>query len=247
MDQIFLMDRSHWVKAALHHFAVWERKERLIFYQMIPRVSLEGIASAGGYYRVARHFPIRKRSRLLTLINGVTPSGGSVQQRFDAFVRSVRKLANEFPQEFGADRRTLRPISGMSKFLWYRFPYHGFIYDSQVLAAVCKNRLTVRFDSMIDAFGGRPSDHHEWNFVIAAAAYRTFALPLHAIIADTFKDHNLEPERAARLVDTLFWLEGGPKTSVEDSTKSERALAEAMGNEAFMRCEAKVASLIGSA
>jgi hypothetical protein len=136
----------------------------------------------------------------------------------------------------------------MSKFLWYRFPHHGFIYDSQVLAAVCKNGLTVRFDSMIDAFGGKPSDPHEWNFAIAAASYRTFALPLHAVVADVLKDHNLEPERAARLVDTLFWLEGDLKTSAKESRpKSERALAEAIGDLSFMRCEATIASLIGSA
>jgi hypothetical protein len=136
----------------------------------------------------------------------------------------------------------------VSKFLWYRFPLHGFIYDSQVLAAVCKNGLTVRFNAMIDDFGRRPIDHHEWNFMIAAAAYRTFALPLHAIVADVFKDCNLEPERAARLIDMLFWLEGDAGSSVKHAASiSERAISEAVGEEAFMRCEATVWSLISDA
>jgi hypothetical protein len=146
---------------------------------MTPRVSLEGVASAGAYYRVARHFPIDRRRRLVALIEDVAFPSGSVQQRFDGFVRSVRTFANQAAEEFGSDRRRVRPLSGASKFLWYRCPLHGFIYDSQVLAAVCKNGLTVRFDTLVDGFGGRPSDQREWNFMIAAAAYRAFALPLH--------------------------------------------------------------------
>src|ERR1700731_3229814 len=94
----------------------------------------------------------------------------------------------------------------MSKFLWYRFPLHGFIYDSRALAAVCSNGLTVRFDAMIDDFGGRPSDSGEWNFLIAAASYRTFALPLHVLVAEVFEGLGLQAERAARPIDTLFWL-----------------------------------------
>jgi hypothetical protein len=153
---------------------------------MTPRVSLEGVTSAGAYYRVARHFPIDRRRRLVALIENVASPDGSVQQRFDGFVRSVRMFANQAAAEFGSERRRVRPLSGASKFLWYRFPLHGFIYDSQVLAAICKNGLTVRFDTLIDAFGGRPSDPHEWNFLIAAAAYRAFVLPLHRPVAEIF-------------------------------------------------------------
>jgi hypothetical protein len=183
----FLMDRRCWVKAAAHHFEAWERKERDIFTGMTPQMSDEGIAKAGGYYRVARHFPKRGRRRLVAMIENVAPLKGTVEQRFDGFVRAVRSLAGEIAQRSSADGRRLRPISGMSKFLWYRFPMHGFIYDSQVLAAVCRNGLTVRFDSMIKGFGGNPADPGEWSFMIAASSYRTFALPLHTIIADVFE------------------------------------------------------------
>jgi hypothetical protein len=54
------------------------------------------------------------------LIECVASPDGSVQQRFDGFVRSVRMFANQAAEEFGSDRRRVRPISGASKFLWYR-------------------------------------------------------------------------------------------------------------------------------
>ena len=240
-----MLNRAHWARATQQHFAVWERKERAIFLQMTPRVSLKGIESAGAYYRVARHFPVAERRRLVSIINAVGTSEGSAEERFDAFVRSVRKLANRFAQEFGNERRRLRPISGMSKLLWYRFPFHGFIYDSQVLAAVCKNGLTVRFDGMMDAFGGRPSDDLEWNFMIAAAAYRTFVLTLHGPVAEVFKAYHLEPERAARLLDMLFWLDGDaddPAHPTQRATGSK--IAGAIGEEAFARSEPILVRLI---
>jgi hypothetical protein len=208
MERMFLKDRARCVAAARYHFAAWERKERYIFAHMTPRVSLEGVTSAGGYYRIARHFPIERRRRLIALIEGVASLEGSAQQRFDGFVRSVRTRANQAAEEFGTDRRRVRPLSGLSKLLWYRFPFDGFVYDSQVLAAFCKNGLVARFDTSIAPFGGRPSDPHEWNFMIAAAAYRTFVLPLHRLVAEIFEAHGLEPHRSARLLDTLFWLEG---------------------------------------
>jgi hypothetical protein len=74
MNEIFLLNRAHWVRAAQQHFAVWERKERAIFLQMTPRVSLKGIESAGAYYRVARHFPVAERRRLVSIINSVGTS-----------------------------------------------------------------------------------------------------------------------------------------------------------------------------
>lgn len=248
MNEIFLLNRAHWVRAALQHFAVWESKEHAIFLQMTPRVSLKGIESAGAYYRVARHFPVAERRRLVSIINAVGTSEGSAEERFDAFVRSVRKLANRFAQEFGNERRRLRPISGMSKLLWYRFPFHGFIYDSQVLAAVCKNGLTVRFDGMIDAFGGRPSDDREWDFMIAAAAYRTLVLPLHGLVAEVFKAHDLEPERAARLLDMVLWLEGDVDFSdglIQRPSNSD--IANAAGEEAFARSKEVMKRLLRGA
>lgn len=44
----FLMDRHRWTTAALHHFEAWEREEREILARMVPRVTGEGIALAGG-------------------------------------------------------------------------------------------------------------------------------------------------------------------------------------------------------
>ncbi|MFK4536396.1 hypothetical protein ABIA00_004579 [Bradyrhizobium ottawaense] len=64
MSRHFLMDRHRWTIAALHHFEAWEREEREIFARMVPRVTGEGIALAGGYYRVARHFFRRIVDRL---------------------------------------------------------------------------------------------------------------------------------------------------------------------------------------
>jgi hypothetical protein len=179
------------------------------------------------------------------MIEEVASLEGSAQQRFDGFVRSVRTLANLAAEEFGTDRRRVRPLSGLSKLLWYRFPFDGFIYDSQVLAAFCKNGLVVRFDKSINPFGGRPSDPHEWNFLIAAAAYRAFVLPLHRPVAEIFTAHGLEPQRSARLLDTLFWLEGdvGPPASGAVQA-SDILLAEAVGEEAFVRCNAALAGLI---
>jgi len=114
-----------------------------------------------------------------------------------------------------------------------------------VLAAVCKNGLAVRFDSMIPGFGGKPTDAHAWNFMIAAAAYRTFALPLHQIIGDLFAERKLEPERAARLMDMLFWLEGDPDGIVENPVEfAEASFAEATGREAFHRCKDIIASVL---
>lgn len=146
---------------------------------------------------------------------------------------------------FAEGDRALRPISGMSKFLWYRFPLHGFIYDSRVLAAVCRNGLTVRFDAMIDDFGGRPSDSGEWNFLIAAASYRTFALPLHALVAEVFEGLGLQAERAARLIDTLFWLEGGASGPTRQPAEEAGCrTAREVGIQAFRRCEQMVADLM---
>jgi hypothetical protein len=184
----FLMDWHRWTLAALHHFEAWEREEREIFARMVPRVTHEGIALAGAYYSVARHFPKDRRQALIGIIESVVSVEGEAERRFDGFVRSVRSLAKGVATAPAEGDRALRPISGMSKFLWYRIPVHGFIYDSRVLAAVCSNGLTVRFDAMIDDFGGRPSDSGEWNFLIAAASYRTFALPLHALVAEVFED-----------------------------------------------------------
>jgi hypothetical protein len=160
MGGMFLKDRARWVAAARHHSAAWDRKERYILAHMTPRVSLDGVTSAGGYYRIGRHFPIERRRRLVALIEEVASLEGSAQRRFDGFVRSVRTLANLTAEEFGTDRRRVRPLSGLSKLLWYRFPFDGFIYNSQVLAAFCRNGLVVRFDTSIAPFGGRPSDHH---------------------------------------------------------------------------------------
>jgi hypothetical protein len=246
MEGMFLKNRARWVAAARHHFAAWERKERYIFAHMTPGVSLEGVTSAGGYYRIGRHFPIERRHRLVALIEEVASPEGSSHQRFDGFVRSVRTLANLTAEEFGTDRRRVRPLSGLSKLLWYRFPFDGFIYDSQVLAAFCKNGLVVRFDTSIASFGGRPSDPHEWNFMIAAAAYRAFVLPLHRPVAEIFESHGLEPQRSARLLDMLFWLEGdtgSPATGA--APESGDSLAEAVGEEAFERCGTALSDLLG--
>ncbi|MFK4536395.1 hypothetical protein ABIA00_004578 [Bradyrhizobium ottawaense] len=179
------------------------------------------------------------------MIESVTLADGAAEQRFDGFVRSVRSLAKGMATALAEDDRPLRPISGMSKFLWYRFPLHGFIYDSRVLAAVCRNGLTARFDSKIQDFGGRPSDSGEWNFLIAAASYRTFALPLHMPVADVFEGFGLQAERAVRLIDTLFWIEGGaPGKTREPSEEAGRRIARQVGIEAFRRCEQTLADLI---
>lgn len=244
MNEMFLLNRTCWLRAAQQHFSVWERKEHSIFLQMTPHISLKGIERAGAYYRVARHFPIAERHRLVSLISAVGPIDGADEERFAGFVRTVRALANRFALEFGNDRRRLRPISGISKLLWYRFPFDGFIYDSQVLAAICKNGLTVRFDKMIDAFGGRPSDNREWDFMIAAAAYQTFAFPLHGAVAAVFRAHDLEPERAARLLDTLFWLEGDADDAVQPARASCPDIAISVANEAFATSKATVARLL---
>jgi hypothetical protein len=241
----FLMDRHRWTMAALHHFEAWERKEREIFARMVPRVTGEGIALAGAYYRVARHFPKDRQQALIGIIESVVLVEGAAERRFDGFVRSVRSLAKGMATAPAEGDRALRPISGMSKFLWYRFPLHGFIYDSRVLAAVCSNGLTVRFDAMIDDFGGRPSDAGEWNFLIAAASYRTFALPLHVLVAEVFEGLGLQAERAARLIDTLFWLEGGASGPTrQPAEEAGRRTAREAGIEAFHRCEQTVADLM---
>ena len=179
------------------------------------------------------------------MIESVAPADGGAEQRFDGFVRSVRSLAKGIATGGAAGDRAPRPISGMSKFLWYRFPLHGFIYDSRILAAVCRNGLTVRFDAMIDDFGGQPTDPGEWNFMIAAASYRTFALPLHAVVAEVFEGRGLDAERAVRLIDTLFWLEGGASgPSRQPAEEVGRQTARAVGVEAFLRCESTMAGLM---
>jgi hypothetical protein len=183
---------------------------------------------------------------LVALIETVASLEGSAQQRFDGFVRSMRTLANLTADEFGTDGRRVRPLSGLSKLLWYRFTFDGFIYDSQVLAAFCKNGLVVRCDTSIAPFGGRPSDSHEWNSMIAAAAYRALVLPLHRSIAEIFEAHGLELQRSARLPDTLFWLDGDTGLPATRAARaSDISLAEAAGEEAFARCDTPLTSLIG--
>jgi hypothetical protein len=243
VPELFLLSRRHWENASLKHFSLWETKERAIFNLMTPTVSREGIDKASGYFKVARNFPIARRPGLLSTISGVTCSGNSIPERFDAYVRIVRKVANQFAEENAGGRR-LRPISGVSKLLWYRFPLHGFIYDSQVLAAICKNGLTVRFDNLIDGFGGKPSDDREWNFMIAAAAYRTFALPLHAIVADIFKKNKLEAERAARLIDMLFWIEGDPKGLLQNTARVPDSIVAKNIDEAFDLCKSTISKTL---
>jgi hypothetical protein len=116
----------------------------------------------------------------------------------------------------------------------------------QVLTAFCKNDLVVRFDTSIAPFGGRPSDSHEWNFMIAAAAYRAFVLPLHRLVAEIFEAHGLELQRSARLLDTLFWLDGDTGLPATRAARaSDISLAEAVGEEAFARCDTPLTSLTG--
>lgn len=243
MGAIFLLNRSRWIGAARHHFWKWREVEQSIFRSMTPMATLDGVDLAGAYYRVARHFPTPRRQELVGLINDASIASNDPGQAFVDFVGLVRLLAKGFGD--AVDARKLRPFSGFSKLLWYRFPFHGFIYDSQVLAAVCKNGLTVRYDAEIEALGGRPADDRDWNFLIAAAAYRAFALPLHEMIADVFRDHHLEPERAARLVDTLFWLEGNFKPTSE-ATDISNEHADAIGAEVFARCKSTIERIIGS-
>jgi hypothetical protein len=239
----FLLNEAHWLAASRRHSYVWETKEQSIFSLMCPNVSLEGIEAAGGYYRVGRHFPITRRQNLLEQISGVTCRGSSPSERFASYVKSVRRVANSLAKNTEHGRQ-IRPISGVSKLLWYRFPLHGFIYDSQVLAAICRNGLTVRFDAMMRSFGGSPLDSHEWNFLIAAAAYQTFALPLHEIVANVFRQHGLEARRAARLLDMLFWIEGGPSGKLQINSSTQPDVADAIGLQAFRRCRSIISSAL---
>jgi hypothetical protein len=237
MQRPFLLDEKHWVAASSEHFAVWESKERDIFQKMDGRVTPTGMTKAMGYYRVARNFKVERRDSLVRALNRVTLIGNKPIERFDSYVKTVRQLTKQYAQETDAEHRTIRPISGVSKMLWYRFPFDGFIYDWQVFSAICKNGLTVRFDSEVDAFGGKPADDRECNFMIAAAAYRHFALPLHRIVADMLQARELEPKRAARLLDMLFWLEG--RTQVSPPRTPPPALDEVareVGREAFSLC-----------
>jgi hypothetical protein len=193
MRNIFLLDEKHWITASLEHFAVWERAEHYIFRHMDGRITPTGLVKAMGYYRVGRNFKLDRRDTLMRVLNKSTLGGRTPVERFDSYVKNVRRLTKQYAQQTEAEHRTVRPISGMSKMLWYRFPFDGFIYDWQVFSAICKNGLTVRFDSEIDAFGGKPTGNHEWNFMIAAASYRHFVLPLHPTVADVLKAHGLEP------------------------------------------------------
>jgi hypothetical protein len=80
--------------------------------------------------------------------------------------------------------------------------------------------------------------------MIAASSYRTFALPLHTIIAKVFEDQGLEPERAARLIDTLFWLEGSSAAFKQPKSESDRTIARAVGEEAFTCCAPTIEALL---
>ena len=66
------------------------------------------------------------------------------------------------------------------------------------------------------------------------------------MVAEVFQVRGLEPQRSARLLDTLFWLEGNagpPEKSAGEP--SDVRLAEAVGEEAFARCAAALPGLIG--
>jgi hypothetical protein len=237
MQPIFLLDEKRWIAASLEHFAVWERTEREIFQHMDVRITPTGLAKAMAYYRVARNFKVERRDILMRALNKSTLTGSLPIERFDSFVSNVRRLTKQYAQQTAVEHRRVRPISGISKMLWYRFPFDGFIYDWQVFSSICKNGLTVRFDSRVEAFGGKPTDDHEWNFLIAAAAYRHFMLPLHQGVADVLRSRGLEPERAARLLDMLFWREGRNKglPPRKPPPLIEKTAIE-IGQEAFLLC-----------
>jgi hypothetical protein len=206
---MFYTDKKYWIAAVVEQREKWEKSQgdRKHIARLQGSFSDEELWAVAGAYRVARNFPKRMRKRFTEKFRRTKPSS-----KFDSFVKTARSLA-AYAKKSGTKRgRRYRPLSGVSKLLWHRFPRKGFIYDQLALRAVTDNGLTAPFILSVAKWGGPPEDKRETSFLIFAASYQVFFEPLHVPIASSLKSEGCEPLRAARIVDKLLWIAGNSKS-----------------------------------
>ena len=203
---MFNVDPDYWLAASVEEHRQWGRNDSRFLASLEGDFTARDLWAIAGNYRVARHFPLKGEARpgFEAELRKANLGSSDHMASFDTFVRTTRDLALK-----ASLLGRFRPLSGASKLLWFRFPNVGFIYDNLALGAVCKGGFTAPFYDSLKAWGGPPSDDHEWNFLIFAAGYRMFFRPLHEQIGMALVSVGRDKRRAARVVDKLLWIAGG--------------------------------------
>jgi len=232
----FVTSTESWLAAVVEQRLQWDKVDLKFAKAFSTKYTSEDIWELAVNYRVARNFPKEIRMRFEKEFQGVEISS------YDEFVRTSRKLAKNIKNSGNNEVRTSRPLSGVSKLLWHRFPEHGFIYDALALNAVLSNGFVAPYVSSLKNWGGVSSnDPHEWHFLIFAAAYQKFFRPFVDPLAKAMRHRDRKRQQAYRVVDKLLWITGQQEEKRRRILKERTKLATAQDREiAYIACaEAK--------
>jgi len=204
---MFNLDERYWLAASVEEHLRWNSNDRVFLTSLEADFDGKALWRVAGSYHVARNFALgAARDSFESEFRSVKLEPLAQPASFDSFIRTTRELARQ-----ASVTGRFRPLSGASKLLWFRFPDIGFIYDNLALTAIRKQGFTAAFYDSLQAWGGPPSDSHEWNFMIFAAGYRRYFRPLHEQIGKALVSIGRDKRRAARVVDKLLWIAGGDK------------------------------------
>lgn len=226
---MFLSDPNYWLAAITMQRFCWlegekAHSDRDILIKMLGSKWRNEIWKMAVIYKVARNFPLFIRSRAETHI------AKAKIQDFDSFVFQTRKITQTIYdlEKMKPNSRAFFAISGVSKILWHRFPEHGFIYDDQTRIALFNNGLVAPFfETVVDWGGSAANDRkREAEFLIFAAAYKTYCLPLCEPLTKLLKSdihlEKLDNEpmiRANRILDKLLWIAGEEENKQQQHVK----------------------------
>lgn len=199
-----------WCAAVGEHQYRWNRGDSSLFAALAAETfDAKVVWEIAANLSVARNFTEEAREHVVQRLQSARPDGGAM---FDWFVSETRALAKEVKSFSSARKgRSFRPLSGVSKLLWHRFPDHGFIFDSRAGRALRAAGLCAPFFDLLHAWGGRPEDNRESDFLIFAAGYQAHCSPNLPPLRDALSDQSLDPRNASRLIDKLLWILGDEK------------------------------------
>jgi hypothetical protein len=239
----FVTSTESWLAAVVEQRLQWDKVDKKFSTAFSGKYTSEDIWKLAANYRVARNFPKEIRSRFVKDFRCVKISS------YDEFVRASRELARNVKNSGNGEVKTSRPLSGVSKLLWHRFPGHGFIYDELALKAVLRNGFVAPYVSSLEKWGGVSSDDpREWNFLIFAAAYQKYFWPLHHPLAEAMtRRGRMRRRQAHRVVDKLLWITGQQENKRRRILEERTKLATAQDRDiADIACAAAKKILGGS-
>lgn len=214
----FWLDHRLWRAAVVEQNRDWDLHHRELADEMRGAFNDETLWKISRLYRTARNFREDQRhlvaKRIRDKIDDVKE--GTRQAAFDSIVVLTRELSTyakelepiKLPRKVeleASPRKNSRPLSGISKIIWHRHPELGFIYDARALTAATRSGLLAPFHDLLSSWGGEPKDDGEADFLIFAASYRRYFLPLHEPIAEEIAKKKGDTRRASRIVDRLLW------------------------------------------